>query len=59
MALDEENFELMFESQEFRREGEDVRALAGSFDIEELLGTFSELPRLRRWGRYIWDDGVV
>ena len=54
MALEEENFELMFESQEFRREGEEDKAFAGSLDIEELLGTFSELPRLRRCGRSIW-----
>ena len=51
MVLEEENFELIFDSQEFRREGEEVRILAGSFDTAELLGTFSELPRLRRWGR--------
>jgi len=54
VVLEEGNFELIFDSQEFRREGEDDRAFAGSFDIEELPGTFSELPRLRRWGRWTW-----
>lgn len=53
MVLEEENFELMFASQEFRREGEDDRTLAGSLNIAELLATFSELPWLREWGRCI------
>ncbi len=50
--LDDENFELMLDNQELRREGEAFMTLVDSFDPEELLNTFSELPWLRRWGRW-------
>ena len=44
VVLDEENFELMLDSQEFRRDGEADNIFEDSLEFVELLGIFSELP---------------